>query len=245
MYDRNVSGEILDFEASGALYHSALVMQDDQTESFWALMSSSAIGGPRQGETLRELPIAEKTTWLAWRAKHPNTLVLVHEGQTHLDNNPYDNYFTSDKTFRPVPDPDQRLEPKASIFSFRKDGKHFAITHQDAIGGWLGRAGSKRVFVYREEGDSMYRSTRAFLLEVDGEKIKLKRKKKRWIAKGHGEWDRDTGRFSESGKTLAPLEGFDTFWYIWSQYHPETEILARPALPEGPRRSPRSTRPRL
>ncbi len=224
MYDRNVAGEILDFEASGALYHSALVMQDDQTETFWALMTSSGIGGPKQGVELTELPISEKATWADWSARYPDTLLLQHNGKVHIDSNPYDSYFNSDRTFRPVKNPDNRLPQKASVFTFDLENKPFAITHQLAEGGWRGKAGKTPVLIWRGKGDSFYRSTFAWVLRHNGKNVKLKRKKDRWQASKLGVFDPAKGRF-ENGAQLNPVVGMDTFWYIWTQYHPKTRLL--------------------
>ena len=85
MYDRNIDDTVYEFEPSGALYHSALVMMDRQTDSYWAMMSAKAIGGPKQETPLTELPLAHKTTWADWREQHPNTLVLIVDGKTHVD----------------------------------------------------------------------------------------------------------------------------------------------------------------
>ena len=227
MYDRNIAGKILDFDVSGSLYYSALVMQDDQTDSFWAIMSAEAIGGELQGKTLPELPISEKTTWGEWRARHPNTLVLSVEGVTHLDTDPYANYFTSDRIFGEVANPDPRLGLKEPIYVFRHGEDDYAVAHQAIIHGWQGKAEDMRVFVYRSSTESIYRSTRAWILNVDGKSFKLKKNKGKWISKEYGSFDPDTGRFEKGDVQLEPLMGMDTFWYIWSQYHPKGKLLGR------------------
>ena len=225
MYDRKYGDKLLNFEASGALYHSALVMQDDQTETYWAIMASKAIGGPMKGSELVELPLSTKTTWAEWVAKHPDTLVLHHKGTSHIESNPYDNYFQSDKTFRPVDRPDQRLPLKASVFAFTYGEKPFVVTHEKAEGGLVGKAGGQGIFFHRPKDSSFYRSTLAYRL-ADGDKpIRLKRKKGRWQAEGYGLLDPASGVFSESRLKLEPLVGIDTFWYIWFQYHPKTRII--------------------
>ncbi len=227
MYDREIDGTLLDFEASGALYHNALVMQDDQTASFWAVISSQAIGGPKQGTKLVELPISQKTTWKQWLKSYPETLLLSVDGRVHEASNPYDNYFSSEKTFRPVEKPDQRLSPKASVFAFLVEGRPFAIPHKSLASGWQGVAGDLPVFLYRGENDAVYRSTLAYqLVNQHQQAVTLERKRKHWIVDGLGKFYPDRGVFGKEGVSLPPLQGLDTFWYIWSQYYPQTVLLA-------------------
>lgn len=227
MYDRKIDEKILDFEASGSLYHSALVMQDDQTESFWAIMDAKAIGGALEGAPLVELPISEKTTWAKWRARFPDTMVLSVEGETHIDRDPYANYFTSDRTFRPVEDPDTRLGLKDSIFTFRRDGQEFAVAHKTVLGGWQGTAAGQQVFLYRHKDDSIYQSTRAYSLIYQDQSVPLVKRRGKWRHADWGEFDPRLGTFAESDVRLPQIAGIDTFWYIWSQYHPDGVLLSQ------------------
>ena len=224
MYDRKIKGKVLEFEASGALYLNALVMQDSQTDSFWPIMDGKAMGGPLQGTPLVELPISEKTTWKDWRTRHPHTDLLIVEGKTHDDNNPYDNYFNSDKTFRPVKKPDTRLNQKETIYAIETGGHHFAITFARAEGGWQGHIGKEPVFIYRPGGSSMYRSTLAWKREHKDQELSLNHEKGLWHSKEYGLFNPETGTFAK-GQRLQPLAGIDTFWYIWSQYHPKTLLI--------------------
>ena len=137
MYDRNVNGRELNFEASGALLQASLVMRDRETDSWWSIMTSTAIGGALQGAERDELPIGEKTTWADWRRRHPNTLVLSVDGEEHHSNNPYDNYFASDRTFHDLEISDDRLEPKTPVFSFWLNGQTYAAAHSTFEGGRL------------------------------------------------------------------------------------------------------------
>ena len=96
MYDREFGDRELNFEASGALWQAALVMRDRETDSWWSIMTSQAIGGDLEGADLVELPYSEKVTWAEWRARYPDSLVLSVEGRQHEPKNRYDNYFASD-----------------------------------------------------------------------------------------------------------------------------------------------------
>ncbi len=73
MYDREYGDRELNFEASGALWQASLVMRDRETDSWWSIMTSAAIGGELDGTDLVELPYGEKTTWGKWRKRYPDT----------------------------------------------------------------------------------------------------------------------------------------------------------------------------
>ena len=112
VYDRNVNGKELNFEASGALLDASLVMRDRETDSWWSIMSSTSIGGDLDETRLKELPVGRKSTWKDWVEAHPDTVVLSIRGHEHVENNPYDNYFSSEETFRGLVIEDTRLAPK-------------------------------------------------------------------------------------------------------------------------------------
>lgn len=227
VYSRKVGDDVLDFEASGALYHAALVMEDNQG-TIWALMTSTAIGGPKQDATLEELPLSEKTTWGEWRAKHPETLVLSVDGKEHVESNRYDNYFANDKTFREIESSDRRMDQKASIYAFKRGDQAYVLSHELAKGGWQGKAGDVPVFLYRGKDDPIYRNTKAFVLQHQGKAVNLKKHAGKWMSPELGSFDPTSGLFKESNIRLEVLQGFDTFWYIWSMYHPKTIILKKP-----------------
>ncbi|MBO1318143.1 DUF3179 domain-containing protein [Acanthopleuribacter pedis] len=222
-----MDGKVLEFNTSGALYHNALVMMDDQTDSFWAVISSEAVGGPMQGRGLIELPISQKTRWDAWLEKYPATMLLQVDGKVHSADNPYDNYFHNDKPFRPVKDPDKRLPLKEPVYGFKLDGTVFALRHKTLAGGWVGKAGKVAVVLFRHDDDVVYRSTRAYRLVVQGQAVQLKKEGVDWVSPQYGALDPTTGRFADGKTVLAPLGGMDTFWYIWSEYHKGVTLLGR------------------
>ncbi len=56
----------------------AMTWWDHETESIWSQPWGRAIQGPLQGVELFLLP-SQLTTWSAWRAEHPQTLVLTND----------------------------------------------------------------------------------------------------------------------------------------------------------------------
>ncbi|MCP4203166.1 MAG: DUF3179 domain-containing protein [bacterium] len=214
VYDRDVSSKTLNFEASGALMNASLVMRDRETDSWWSIMTSSAIGGELDGAELDELPVGEKTTWRDWRERYPETTVLSVDGQEHRLNNPYDNYFSSDKTFRDLQIADERLEPKTPVFSFWLEGRTYAAPHSAFEGGRLfGLPGdpSRKVLLYRDTGASIFASTRAWTVDSD-------------YAAATG-LDKLIAAARQTTVAGRPLEGFDTFWYSWISVNSDSKLL--------------------
>jgi hypothetical protein len=103
---------------------------------------------------------------------------------------------------------DTRLPNKAAVFTFHLDDRPYAIPHTAIEGGWTGNVAAVPLYLYRPAGSSIYRSTVALRVDRNGAPPRL---------------DPDTGTVDPGA--AAPLEGLDTFWHIWSTYHPETEVL--------------------
>jgi hypothetical protein len=218
VYDRRQGGQELSFEASGALKDASLVMRDRETDSWWSIMSSDAIGGDLDGADLVELPIGEKTTWGDWAARFPGTLVLSVDGREHDPNDYYADYFASSETFRGIASRDPRLPAKEPIFAFHHLDRPWAIPHQRIFGGLLmfvavpGMDEPQPILFHRQPGSAMFASTRAWL-----------------VAPAVTESSRDPQallQLAERGDSgFEPLAGFDTFWYMWANVNRETSLL--------------------
>lgn len=238
MYDRTFGDKILTFEPSGGLLEAALVMRDRETDSWWAIMRGQAIGGPMDGERLRELPNAEKTTWGDWRRRHPETLVLSVDGSTHVPDNHYDNYFSSDRTFRGITPVDDRLPAKEPVFAFQLGNESYVLPHRVVAGGHLeslettepdGTRSGTVIFFFRERGASVFASTRAWIVPPG------------LITVENGEYVLDVLRGDTPSRGGIPivraldalprrpdirvLPGLDTYWYTWIAVNPETTLL--------------------
>ena len=189
-------------------------MRDRETDSWWSIMTSDAIGGELEGAELVELPISRKVTWGEWRALHPDSLVLSIDGEEHVAENRYDNYFASEDTFRNLKIDDQRLPPKEPIYSFFLGGRAYAAPHTAFEGGRLFQLqGGRKLFLHREPGSSMFASSRAWLLEP--------------LALSGMEDPAKILRILEEPDSQSSEEigGFDTFWYSWAAINKETRLL--------------------
>lgn len=232
MYSREINGKTLTFEPSGALLNASLVMRDRETDSWWSIITDRAIHGAVEGERLRQLQGAEKTTFGAWRARHPDTLVLSVDGVEHVADAHYDSYFASAEGFRGLSAVDDRLADKASIFAFHWRGRPHAVPHPRFVGGGVIELDDgQRLFLYRQADDSHYRSTLALRLPA-GARLERTGSDDGWRLRTDDgrplRFDPEARRFAAPEASLEPVAGFDTYWYIWSLTHPETELLDEP-----------------
>jgi len=211
VYDRSYEGRELNFEASGALMSASLIMRDRETDSWWSIMTSTAIGGALDGAELVEMPVSVKAQWADWVAEHPDTLVLSVDGETHIETNTYENYFASDSTFRDLEIDDDRLPPKEPIFGGWVDGLPHAVAHSTFAGGAIiPLEDGRQLLLYRPVGVEIFASSRVYLLADP-------------VARA------DVPAILEAidaGSLEAkPVSGFDTFWYSWVSVNERSPIL--------------------
>jgi hypothetical protein len=196
--------------------NASLIMRDRETDSWWSIMTSDAIGGELNGADLVELPRGEKMTWKDWRERHPDTLVLSVGGEEHVENNPYQNYFSSDGTFRNLEIEDKRLAPKDSIYSFWLNDEPYAVPHRSYEGGKLFKVkglDGQRLFLYRSPGSSIFEGSRAYLVDEQ-------------VASANSQTDKLLAMAGdEDDNGIAVLPGFDTFWYSWISVNEKTHLI--------------------
>ena len=223
MYDRKYEGRELQFDASGGLIHASLILQDKQTNSYWALMKGESIAGDFKGTRLRELPVSQKMMWRDWRILHPETLVLSVEGVEYIEQNYYAQYLNSGEGFRGVTAKDGRLATKTPVYVFRLDGEAYAVPHRKIRKGASFRAADEVVFLYRPNKTKVVHSTVAFILSEG----RYRQGEQGWMEESTGAlFDPGSGSFQGAASSRR-LSGFDTFWYNWSLNNPDTRLLKK------------------
>jgi hypothetical protein len=126
-YDgRTPDGETYTFGSSGFLFRSNKLMYDRQTRTLWNQLTGEPVLGELAGTDvqLSLLPLV-LTSWSAWQAQHPDTLVLALEtgfDRYYLPGAAYGHYFSSDATMFPVWQRGKQLEAKDRIYAMRVDG---------------------------------------------------------------------------------------------------------------------------
>gem|GEM_PF-680681 len=79
MYARSLAGRRFTFDFGAGLVNNNLLLVDRQTSSVWSQLANRAISGAMTGTPLRPVP-AMQTTWKFWRARHPDTRVMIEPG---------------------------------------------------------------------------------------------------------------------------------------------------------------------
>ena len=77
VHARTIDGRALTFGHSGWLWRNAFLLYDRETNSLWHNATGVAMSGPMRGKRLPRFDATAIMTWAAWRAEHPDTLVLA------------------------------------------------------------------------------------------------------------------------------------------------------------------------
>ena len=112
------------FGVSGLLFDSDVLLYDRETESLWSQIAGRAVAGPRLGESLESVPVAN-TTWEAWRREHPDTRVLSRDTEysRNYDRDPYAEYAEDEALMFPVRFRSHGLHPKTPVFGLTLGGE--------------------------------------------------------------------------------------------------------------------------
>ncbi len=126
-FSASIDGNTYTFGVSGLLYNSDVLLYDRQTESLWSQLMSKAISGSHKGRQLVSLPVLH-TTWLDWKTRHPDTLVLSTETgfSRNYSDSPYTDYLHSPQTMFPLTATSRRYHPKEAVLGLELDG-HFRV----------------------------------------------------------------------------------------------------------------------
>lgn len=227
---------------SGLLFNNNLVMYDRRDGlTLYPQLFFTAVEGPRQGESLRLLPVVE-TTWGTWKRLHPDTRVIA--GGTYplsqYTSYPYGDYRTNHSFLlfglRPSlsrnPNPyavsyptkdgllGVRLEGQAKAYLFADMGERAVI--DDQVGGveiavvW-DRASHLALPYLRQVDDQI------LSFEIDpaaGFPFGLRDRQTgtRWDVEGRG----IEGPLQ--GKRLVMAPAHTSFWFAWVSFWQETEV---------------------
>lgn len=127
-----IGGEVLNFGVSGLLYNSDVLLYDYKTDSLWSQIMSQAISGPMQGTNIEAVPVAH-TTWRNWKARHPDTQVLIVNTilSGRYSSQPYARYQSSDRLMFPVARRNGAYRNKEHVLGLTIDGVHKAYPFRE------------------------------------------------------------------------------------------------------------------
>ncbi len=219
-------------------------MYDRQTETLWSHFTGQGIVGELTGTELETYPVAT-VPWGLWRDANPDGLVLSRDTGYDRDygRNPYPGYDdVNSEPFLFEGEVDGRYTAMTRIVGVETDGDALGvplITLQEqrvvpaSVGGidvvivWTPGTASALDDGDVAGGDDIG-STGVFVPEVDGETLTIR-------ADGDAFVDDETGSTWNvlgtatggplAGSQLRALPHVDTFWFAWSTFQPDSQII--------------------
>lgn len=256
VYDRRLSYEgknyLLDFEVSGMLRNSDMVMADKQTETWWQQLTGSGIVGKLSGVELTVIPslvISVKDFF----ERYPNGEILSPKTNTKSENNygfnpyenydsetnkPYEQFFNTSKLDARLPAMERiidlegsngyRVYPfsiiaKEGVINDTYDGKHIVIFYKNETVSVLDK---KEISKSKSVGSAtMFSST------LEGNVLTFEKTKDGFFMDSETKsyWD-ITGRCTKGilmGKKLYPETYSNHFAFAWLSFHPDSEIYGQ------------------
>lgn len=212
---------------------NALVMYDHQTNTLWSQFLSKGVEGPLKGRELAVIP-ATQTTWEAWLELHPDTKALR---KTNSRPDSYAGYYENSASgIHGQFNPDDRLYNKelvlgVSFGSSQKaypfsalngepvvndtlSDKHLLVFFDSYTGAALAfdRIPGDKPLTFRIEGEPA--GARTILVDEETGS--------RWTAFTGSAIDGEL-----KGSRLERIPSHLSFWFAWSDYHPQTEIYGK------------------
>ena len=253
VYDRRLTFDgkehLLEFEVSGMLRKSDMVMADNQTETWWQQLMGDAIVGELAGAKLKVIPSLVISVE-EFFTRFPNGKILSksagdEESQKYYGQNFYKNYDAADgKPYERFFDPnslDQRLAPMERIVDIRSLGEFKVYTFSKAkeMGVINDEFNSKNVVVFYKPGlvsildkkdikqSKDIGTVTVFNSLLNGEVLTFRKEGEIFIDNNtNSKWD-VTGRCYEGklkGKELDIEPHGNHFAFAFFAFHPETKI---------------------
>ena len=246
-YSRVVNGVTTTFGTSGRPFASALVMYDRATESLWTHFDGRAVVGILTGLRLEPIP-SPLLSWSEFKTAYPDGVVLDRDATGHsrpYGDNPYVGYDDPDTSpFLLRGSVDERARAKQRVVGVTLDGEARAWT-LEAISAGDAKAtnstvGDTPVVVFWRAGQTsaldsaeigagnQVGSVGVFSPVVGGRQLTFTAQDGVFTDEETGtEWDiTGAGVAGElAGTQLEQIHHFDTFWFSWSTYQPETDLV--------------------
>ena len=215
---------------SGKLIMNALVMYDHQSDTLWSQFLSRGVKGPLANRALEIVP-AVQTTWEQWLNLHPDTLVLDKRGSYGSDT--YEGYYRGGSAgIIGESNKDRRLPKKELVMGmvvsgFAKAYPFSAIPQPTVINDHF--AGEEVVITFEptsESGAAFQRRLNGKTLTFEPAQVRAGVALMRDQETG-SLWQVLTGQAVEGplfGERLERLPSHYSFWFAWSDFHPQTEL---------------------
>lgn len=253
VYDRRLKHQgknyLLEFEVSGMLRKSDMVMADKQTETWWQQLEGKAIVGHLEGAELNVIPSLVISVE-EYFSRYPNGKILskktgiknaensyginFYKNYDEPDNKPYERFFSPEDVDSRLPAMERIVDvrsagefkvypfsavEKAGVINDEFNGKNVVLFYQPGVVSVLDE---KEIKDSKDVG--MVTVFRPF---VEGELLKFKKVEDKFIDENtNSVWD-ITGRCIEGklkGKELEIEPHGNHFAFAWLAFHPDTKI---------------------
>lgn len=229
LYKSENDGVNHELGTSGFLYRSNKLMYDRETQSLWSTLWGRPVVGPLVGRGIElELMSVVTTTWDAWRARHPDTLVLSLDTgyrRDYSEGAAYREYFATDELMFGVPKLDRRLKNKDEVL-----GLLLGVADSTPLA-----LASKYLQEHPVYHDTVGKQDVVVLTDQSGAHRVYESEGVRFT-----EWDRDStvvdsegGRWtlnevrleSTDGRVRNRLPAHRAFWFGWYAAYPHTRLV--------------------
>jgi hypothetical protein len=205
-----------------------MIMQDEETGSLWSHVTGEAMEGRMKGVQLNLVPSVQ-TTWGRWVDEHPDTKVLLKDEA--IKSSRYERYFE---------DPDRIGIFRTEYLMDRMPGKDLVhgITrgpHALAISDF--RLGPGQLFNVEVGDDPVVvirtadAGVRAYVSRTKEKSLHFSRTGVPTTIQDRGTgsiWDLEKGLCIDGelkGTVLEEIVVRGAFWFAWSSFFPNTEVL--------------------
>jgi hypothetical protein len=228
VHAREVDGRRLTFLVSGKLWRNSLIMEDRETSTLWSHITGEALDGALAGQQLQQLPSVQ-TTWAAWSATHPEVKVL--RKSEAIKSSRYENYFD---------DPERTGIFRARWAQDVMPGKTLVLgltSGPFALAVVSERLGTGEVLNV-EVGDTPVVLFRAADAGVRAYRAILEERQLHFVVdpaldsvierESAASFDLATGTATTGplkGKMLETIVLTDAYWFAWSHFYPNTEVI--------------------
>lgn len=182
---------------------NAMTWYDHRTESIWSQPWGRAIAGPYKGVELFLLPL-QLTSWEAWRAEHPETLVMTNDLAFAGRGERFDGDF---------------------VIGLLLAGESNAYYYRDVVAEGVinDTLGDSPIFIWAA-GDNFH----AYIRQVEGQTLTF------YLDDGElrdretgSKWNVTRGLATEGplrGEGLQPVPAVSAFDWAWRDFYPESDF---------------------
>jgi len=229
LYETEIDGTQYELGTSGFLYRSNKLMYDRATQSLWNTIWGTPVVGPLAGrgiELIRRSVVT--TTWVEWKKRHPDSLVLSLDTgyeRDYSEGAAYREYFATDELMFNVPAVDTRLKNKDEVFALLPidtDAKPLAIASRFLTENpiYHNTLGDVDIVVLTDSSGAhrAYASQDVEFVNWDGNSALVD-------SDGIG-WTLDEAKLvSADGRSLSRFPSHRAFWFGWFSAYPQTRLV--------------------